>query len=80
MLRFLRRNASLTFVADEIDVQDVIIIKGNYGVYGLYRREKLYYVGKASNFKRRLNQHSKDRHGGKWTHFSAYLIRKTDHI
>ena len=38
ILRFLRRNASPTFAADEIVVQDMIIIKGNYGVYALLLR------------------------------------------
>jgi len=67
-------------VFDSHHKQITEIIEGNYGVYALYRREKLYYVGKASNLKSRVKQHLKDRHAGKWTHFSAYLIRKTDHI
>ena len=49
-------------------------------MYALYRREKLYYIGLASDFKKRLNYHLRDHHKGKWTHFSLYIIRKTDHI
>lgn len=56
------------------------MIKENFGVYALYRREKLYYIGLANDFKKRINQHLKDRHKGKWNYFSLYLIRKTDHI
>jgi len=56
------------------------MIKGRYGVYALYRREKLYYVGLATNLRSRINQHLKDRHKGKWTHFSLYILRKTDHL
>jgi len=56
------------------------MIQGHQGLYALYRRNKLYYVGLASDLRRRINQHLKDRHGGKWTHFSLYIIRKTDHI
>jgi hypothetical protein len=67
-------------VFDQYRKQITELIKGNYGVYALYRREKLYYIGLATDFRRRLNQHLKDRHKGKWTHFSLYLIRKVDHI
>ena len=56
------------------------IIKNNYGVYSLYRRDKLYYIGLASDFKKRIHQHLKDRHKGKWNYFSLYIIRKSDHI
>jgi hypothetical protein len=56
------------------------MIKGQYGVYALYRREKLYYVGLATNLRSRIDQQLKDRHRGKWTHFSLYILRKTDHL
>ena len=47
--------------------RDVIkeMIKGKSGIYALYNRDKLYYVGLASNLMKRLNQHLKDRHGRK---------------
>lgn len=35
---------------------------GRQGLYALYRRNKLYYVGLASNLKSRINGHLKDRH------------------
>ena len=56
------------------------MIKGRQGLYALYRRNKLYYVGLARNLKSRISQHLRDRHQGKWTHFSMYVIRKTDHV
>lgn len=49
------------------------MIKGHSGVYALYRRERLYYVGLASNLMRRLKQHLRDRHHGSWDRFSVYL-------
>jgi hypothetical protein len=49
------------------------MIKGHPGVYALYRQEKLYYVGLASNLMRRLKQHLRDRHHGSWDRFSVYL-------
>jgi hypothetical protein len=43
------------------------------GIYALYKRDKLYYVGLASNLRSRLRQHLRDRHAGKWDRFSVYL-------
>jgi hypothetical protein len=56
------------------------LIKGNQGIYALYKNDRLYYVGLASNLKSRINAHNKDKHQNKWTHFSLYIIRKEDHI
>jgi hypothetical protein len=53
---------------------------GEQGLYALYRKNKLYYLGLASNLRNRINHHLKDRHSGKWTHFSLYIIRHPDHI
>jgi hypothetical protein len=43
------------------------------GLYALYKRDRLYYVGLASNLRSRLHQHLRDRHAGKWDRFSVYL-------
>ena len=56
------------------------LIKGNQGIYALYKKDHLYYVGLASNLKNRINAHNKDKHQGKWTHFSLYIIRNEEHI
>lgn len=74
----LERVSSKVF--DRYRKQITDMIRGNYGVYALYRREKLYYVGLATDFRRRINQHLRDRHKGKWNYFSLYLIRKIDHL
>lgn len=55
-------------------------ITGLSGVYALYKKDKLYYVGLAKNFKNRLKHHLKDRHARKWDTFSLYLTRKADHM
>lgn len=62
--------------------QDVItsLVAGNQGVYALYRRQKLYYIGLASDLRGRIKHHLKDKHKGKWDRFSLYIIRKEDHI
>ena len=56
------------------------MICGHAGVYALYKGEKLYYVGLASNLMRRVDHHLKDRHRGKWDRFSVYLTTDNDHI
>jgi hypothetical protein len=56
------------------------LIKGHQGIYALFKKDRLYYVGLARNLKSRINSHNKDRHQNKWTHFSLYIIRKEGHI
>lgn len=56
------------------------MIRGHAGVYSLYKGEKLYYVGLATNLMGRVNHHLRDRHQGKWDRFSVYLTTERDHI
>ena len=51
-----------------------------HGVYALYRRDRLYYVGLASNLRIRLRHHLRDRHGQSWDRFSVYLTIGDSHI
>lgn len=55
-------------------------IKHRHGIYALYRKNKLYYVGLASNLRNRLNHHLKDRHSDSWDRFSIYLVIKDEHM
>lgn len=48
-------------------------VRNKHGIYALYRRERLYYVGLASNLRGRLNSHLRDRHGKSWDTFAIYL-------
>lgn len=50
------------------------------GVYALYRRGKLYYVGLASDLRWRLNAHLKDRLAPHWERFSVYLTVGDKHL
>lgn len=50
-----------------------VVIAGRPGIYALYRRGNLYYVGLASNLMSRLRRHTRDRHKGKWDRFSVYI-------
>lgn len=56
------------------------LIEKSSGVYALYHEDELYYVGRATQLRRRVNQHLKDRHDASWTHFSIYLISNDSHI
>ena len=56
------------------------MIRGKAGVYALYRREKLYYIGLARNLMGRLRQHMQDRHNGRWDRFSVYLTGSSEHM
>lgn len=62
--------------------QDIIrqYVRGRWGVYALYRRNKLYYVGLATNLRNRLKHHLRDRHGSSWDRFSVYLTIGGHHL
>ena len=55
-------------------------IRGRQGVYALYRKEKLYYVGLATNLRNRLKHHLRDKHGHSWDRFSVYLTIGAHHL
>jgi hypothetical protein len=56
------------------------MIRGHAGVYALYKGERLYYVGLATNLMGRVKQHLKDRHAKRWDKFSVYLTSAGEHI
>lgn len=55
-------------------------MRNRHGIYALYRRGKLCYVGLARNLNSRLKQHLKDRHGESWDRFSVYLTIGDGHV
>ena len=48
-------------------------VKNRHGIYALYWKNRLYYVGLARNLSRRLSHHLRDRHARTWDRFSVYL-------
>ncbi len=54
-------------------------VRGRHGIYALFRRKNLYYVGLASNLRGRLNSHLKDSHAQSWDRFSVYLTIQNEH-
>ena len=55
-------------------------VRRRNGVYALYRKEKLYYVGLAKNLRSRLKSHLHDRHCTSWDRFSVYLTIGEQHL
>ncbi len=78
VLGYLERISSSAFSDFRKHVK--LLVSGEQGIYALYKGNRLYYVGLASNLPRRVDHHLKDRHAGKWDRFSLYLVRKVDHI
>ena len=62
--------------------QDIVRqhVRRRQGVYALYRRNKLYYIGLASNLRSRLAHHLRDRHQESWDRFSVYLTIGDSHL
>lgn len=62
--------------------QDIIkaYVKGKHGIYALFSKGKLYYVGLASNLRNRLRIHLRDRHANTWDRFSIYLTVNNEHL
>jgi hypothetical protein len=52
----------------------------NAGIYALYHKDRLYYVGLATALRGRLRAHLKNRHGDSWDRFSIYLTIKDQHL
>jgi hypothetical protein len=50
------------------------------GIYALYHRGKLYYVGLATDLRRRIKHHLEDKHARNWDTFSLYVVRKEAHL
>lgn len=55
-------------------------VRRRHGIYALYRKNRLYYVGLASNLRNRLKHHLHDRHSHTWDRFSIYLTIKDAHL
>jgi hypothetical protein len=56
------------------------IMKGYSGIYALYRKDRLYYVGLTTNLFGRIKWHQKDRHAGKWDSFVIFRIKRVDYL
>ncbi len=78
VLGYLERISSSVF--SDFPKELTRLVQDKHGVYALYKGDRLYYVGLATNLRNRIKGHLRDRHKGKWDRFSLYLVRKADHI
>lgn len=56
------------------------IMKGFSGIYALYHKENIYYVGLAKNLLNRISWHLKDRHANKWDTFVIFRIKRVNYL
>ncbi|MCH2161375.1 MAG: GIY-YIG nuclease family protein [Phycisphaerales bacterium] len=64
------------FTESRADLKEVLFKKP--GIYALYKKDRLVYVGKATNLFQRLQNHRRDRHAKTWDTFSAYVTKSND--
>ena len=55
-------------------------VRRRHGIYALFRKNRLYYVGLATNLRSRLTHHLRDRHAETWDRFSVYLTIGDQHL
>lgn len=62
--------------------EDIVrnFVRNRQGIYALFKRGKLYYVGLARNLRSRLQTHLRDQHAESWDRFSVYLTIGDTHI
>jgi len=68
---------------DALENHQIVIrsyVRRRQGVYALYRKNKLYYVGLAKDLRGRLKAHVRDRHGASWDRFSVYFTIGDQHL
>lgn len=56
------------------------ITRGYSGIYLLYHRKSLYYIGLATNLYWRLLGHTKNRHRGKWDSFAIFRVGRVRYL
>ncbi len=56
------------------------LLKKYSGLYALYKGDKIYYIGLAIDLHKRINDHKKDKHKGKWDNFRLIVIKKVRYI
>lgn len=52
------------------------IMRHYAGIYALYRKKRIYYIGLTRNLLGRIKWHLKDRHAGKWDYFVIFRIHR----
>ena len=55
-------------------------MRGYAGIYALYKKKSLYYVGLTKNLFGRLRSHLKDRHANRWDKFVIFRIKRVTYL
>jgi len=64
---------------DHPEILRALVHKRN-GIYALYAKDELYYVGLAKDLRWRLKHHLDDKHKDSWDRFSVYLTIGHEHL
>lgn len=56
------------------------ITRGYSGIYFLYKRNRLYYIGLAKSLYGRLVGHTKNKHKGKWDSFAIFRVGRVRYL
>jgi hypothetical protein len=56
------------------------LMRGYSGLYILYRRKSLYYIGLAKDLFWRLHSHTRDKHKKRWDRFAIYRIARVRYL
>lgn len=56
------------------------ITRGYSGIYLLYKRKSLYYIGLAKNLYWRLLGHTKNKHRGNWDSFAIFRVGRVRYL
>jgi hypothetical protein len=70
---------SRRLLEEHFDVVRRFVSRG-VGIYALYRKDRLYYVGLAGALSGRLKAHLRDHHKSSWDRFSVYLTMRDQHV
>lgn len=55
-------------------------MRRRHGIYVLYKRDRVYYIGLAQNLRNRISHHLRDRHADSWDRCSVYLTIADSHM
>lgn len=56
------------------------LMRGYSGLYVLYRRNSLYYIGLAKDLFWRLHTHTRDKHKKRWDRFAIFRIARVRYL
>jgi len=56
------------------------IMRRYAGIYILYKKENLYYIGLTTDLLGRIKWHLRDRHAGKWDNFTIFRIQRVKYL